>query len=57
VQSDNWKLSGLNIMTWQPKGPETCWNMSPAAAGKTDDTTVIVVGPSATLISTGCIGK
>jgi hypothetical protein len=57
LDSDQWKLSGLTINTWQPNGPETCWMATGEASGVTNDTTVLTMNPSQTVVSGGCVGK
>jgi kumamolisin len=57
LDSDQWKLSGLTINTWQPGGPSTCWMTTGETSGPTDDTTLLTMNPSQTLVSTGCLSK
>jgi hypothetical protein len=57
LDADQWKLSGLTINTWQPNGPETCWMATAEASGVTDDTTVLTMNSSQTVVSGGCVSK
>jgi hypothetical protein len=57
LDADQWKLSGLNVNTWQPNNPETCWMATPQLSGVTDDTTVLTMNSSQTVVAGGCLGK